>query len=331
MEDLALVAAALPPSEHTALQFALGKAYADLGDHERSFQHLLQANAQKRQQIAYDEAATLAAFGRIHGAFTAELIAAKHALGHPSSLPIFIVGMPRSGTTLTEHILASHPAVFGAGELDHFYQEVVTRIWNPADIAAPSLSGVTGPHLRKGAARYLAKLGRAAPAAERIVDKMPSNFRFLGLIHLALPNARIIHVRRDPLDTCISCFSVHFAGDHPYAYDLGELGRYYRAYERLMEHWRRLLPPHVLLEIRYEDLVADLDREARRIVAHCGLEWNASCLDFHATQRSVRTASARQVRQPLYQSSIGRWRQYGQHLAPLLLTFADSLGDLTLW
>jgi len=316
MAELALVATTLPPSEQTALQFALSKAYADLGEHERSFQHLLQANAQKRHQTAYDEAATLAAFARIHTTFPSELIAAKRDLGHPSPLPIFIVGMPRSGTTLTEQILASHPKVFGAGELDHFYQEVVTRIWDPKEAGAPSLSRVTGPHLWQGAARYLARISRAAPAADRVVDKMPSNFRFLGLIHLALPNARIIHIRRDPLDTCLSCFSVHFAGDHPYAYDLGELGRYYRAYERLMEHWRRVLPPHVLLEIRYEDLVADLDREARRIVAHCGLEWNDSCLDFHKTQRSIRTASARQVRQPLYHSSIGRWRQYAQHLAP---------------
>jgi hypothetical protein len=151
---------------------------------------------------------------------------------------------------------------------------------------------------------------------------MPANFRFAGLIHLALPNARIIHTMRDPLDTCLSCLGVLFGGSQPYAYDLGELGRYYRAYADLMEHWRRLLPAGVLLEVQYEGLVRDFEPEARRILAHCGLDWHSDMLAFHRTERPVRTASMSQVRQPLYQSAIGRWQHHRQRLRPLL----DALG-----
>jgi sulfotransferase family protein len=146
---------------------------------------------------------------------------------------------------------------------------------------------------------------------------MPANFRFVGLIHLALPNARIIHARRDPVDTCLSCFAQHFRGDQPFAYDLAELGRYYRAYERLMDHWRRALPPGVMLEVQYEELVADFETQARSIVAHAGLDWDPNCLAFHETQRSVRTASHSQVRRPLYKTSVGRWRPYANLLRPL--------------
>src|SRR5215469_7369286 len=147
---------------------------------------------------------------------------------------------------------------------------------------------------------------------------MPHNFCFAGLIHLALPKARIIHARRDPVDICLSCFSNLFASDHPYAYDLAELGRCYRAYEALMEHWRQVLPPGVMLEVQYEEVTADLEGQARRIVAHCGLEWDNACLSFHQTERPVRTASPVQVRQPIYRTSIGRWRSCEHLLGPLL-------------
>jgi hypothetical protein len=147
---------------------------------------------------------------------------------------------------------------------------------------------------------------------------MATNFFYLGLAHLMLPEARIIQVRRDPLDTCVSCFSKLFAGEQPYAYDLAELGGYYRAYEALMEHWRRVLPEGVVLEVQYEELVADFEPQARRLLAYCGLEWDDRCLAFHETQRSVRTASATQVRQPIYGTSVGRWRPYREMLQPLL-------------
>jgi hypothetical protein len=171
--------------------------------------------------------------------------------------------------------------------------------------------------LREFGARYVARLRSLAPEAARITDKMPSNFRFVGFIRMALPNARIIHTRRDPLDTCISCFSRLF-GKKSFTSNLGTLGRYYRSYETLMAHWRGVLPPGAMLEVQYEELVADFENQARRLVAYCGLEWDERCLAFHETKRPVRTASVTQVRQPIYRSSVGRWLPYKDMLAPLL-------------
>jgi Sulfotransferase family len=188
-----------------------------------------------------------------------------------------------------------------------------------APIPYPECVGVlTAQSLRQMGAAYVRGLQQRAPTAVRVTDKMPTNFFYLGLVHLMLPQSRIIHVRRDPLDTCLSCFSKLFAGEQPYAYDLAELGRYYRAYEALMEHWRRVLPEGVMLDVQYEELVADFEPQARRLLGYCGLEWDDRCLAFHETQRSVRTASATQVRQPIYGTSVGRWRPYREMLQPLL-------------
>jgi tetratricopeptide (TPR) repeat protein len=330
MEKLASEPAALAAEDQIYLQFALGKAYGDLGDHERSFRHLLEGNALKRQRIVYDEAGTLGGFARIREVFTPEIMREKRDLGDPSPRPVFIIGMPRSGTTLIEQILASHPRVFGAGEL-RIIAEAVAGMSRPDGAAAPfpdAVFSMGGEQLRRFGASYVAAVQALAPNAERITDKMPHNFRFAGLIHLALPNARIIHTRRDPVDTCLSCFSKYFAGDFPYNYDLAELGRYYRAYEALMEHWRKVLPQGVMLEVQYEDVTADLEGQARRMVAHCGLEWDDACLSFHETQRPVRTASAVQVRQPIYRTSVGRWRPYEHLLGPLIEALrADPPGD----
>jgi len=250
--------------------------------------------------------------------FSAELIRRNEGLGDPSADSIFIVGMPRSGTTLVEQVLASHPEVFAAGEVMNFREAMEAVAAFPE--AMPSL---TAEQLREIGARYAKSMRALAPTAERITDKMPSNFRFVGLIHLALPNARIIHVRRDPIDTCLSCYSKIFTGDQPFSYDLGELGRFYRAYEALMAHWRRVLPEGAMIEVQYEELVADFEKQARRIVDYCGLAWDERCLAFHETKRPVLTASAVQVRQPLYRSAVGKWRPYAALLAPLL----DALGS----
>ncbi len=319
IEALARDIAVLSEEEQIHLHFALGKLYDDLGRHERAFGHLIAGNALKRKYIVYDEAAVLARFELTRELFGAEVMQARQGQGHPSPVPVFIFGMPRSGTTLVEQILASHPQVYGAGELGDF-ETAVARIGGPGGPPAD----VGGAELRQIGERYLERVGALAPTAARITDKMPVNFRFAGLIHLALPNARIIHTRRDPIDTCLSCFSILFGGDQPFTYDLGELGRYYRAYAALMEHWRNVLPPGVLLELRYEDVVADVEREARRIVAHCGLEWDAACLEFHKTQRPVHTASSAQVRRPIYRSSVGRWRPPDETLRPLFDALAGS-------
>ena len=303
----------LPEGDQILLHFTLAKVYADLGRHERSFNHLIDGNALKRKKIVYDEAAALAQLERTRELFTVEAMRKGRGFGDPSTVPVFIIGMPRSGTTLVEQILASHPKVYGAGELNDF------------EAAMASLRGLDGARLRLGGeelrrigARYLKRIRAIAPAAERITDKMPANFRYAGLIHLALPKARIIHTRRDPIDTCLSCFSILFAHNQRFTYDLAELGRYYRAYAALMKHWREVLPLEEMLEVQYEELVDNFELLARRIVAYCGLEWNNACLEFYKNKRPVWTASAVQVRQPIYRSSVGRWRLDQGTLQPLI-------------
>ncbi len=302
------------------LHFALAKACADLGDHGGAFEHLLRANAQRRAQITYDEAASVGRFERIEAVFTRELVAAKAGLGDPSPVPIFVVGMPRSGTTLIEQIIASHPDVHGAGELRTLDRVVdATRGLHGQPAAYPEfVASADGALLSAIGAAYVAELRKIAPDARRITDKLPGNFSAAGLIHLVLPNACVIHAVRDPVDTCVSCFSTPFAAGHHYTYDLAELGRYYRRYQSLMAHWRRVLPSERILDVRYEDVVADLEGEARRILAHCRLRWDPRCLDFHRTDRPVHTASVTQVRQPIYRTAIGRGRAYEPYLGPLL-------------
>jgi tetratricopeptide (TPR) repeat protein len=317
MEKLAQDMASLPAGEQIDLLFALAKAYEDIGDHERSFRNLLRGNQLKRQQIRYRVADTRELFSRIQETFTLDLMRGKRGLGDPSSTPVFIVGMPRSRTTLVEQILASHPNVCGAGELK-FMTNAVKELDGRV---AETLSGV---QLRQLGASYVNKTRKLEPNAERIVDKLPANFMYAGLIHLALPNARIIHARRDPIDTCVSCFYRLFSNGNDYTYDLAELGSYYRAYEALMEHWRRVLPPGVMIEVQYEHVATDLEAEARRMVAHCGLQWDDACLSFYETARMVRTSV--QVRQPIYRSSIGRWRVHERHLGPLIMALGLRSG-----
>lgn len=299
------------------LNFALAKAYDDIGRHKDSFRHLARANALKRGQIDYDEAALIANFQRITEVFTPELMRSKAGHGDPSDRPVFIVGMPRSGTTLVEQILASHPDVHGAGEVHHLRETMKQVAGSPA---YPDLVTDLSPaQLTEIGATYLAAVGAAAPhTAARITDKLPSNFALAGLIRLTLPHARIIHVRRDPVDTCFSCFATNFGVSQQFTYDLGELGRFYRAYDRVMAHWRRLLPGDAMIEVQYEELVADLETQARRLIDFCGLPWDVACLAFHTSGRPVYTASAAQVREPIYTRSVGRWRAYAEELAPLV-------------
>lgn len=326
MERLAKNAVALPTSNRIHLHFALAKAYEHTARFEDAFRQLRAANALKRRQIAYDESATLARMERTSAVFTRAFITARRASGAPSPVPVFIVGMPRSGTTLIEQILASHPDVCGAGELGLFEQaaRAVSNALGDTRRFPDATLAMSSKHFRTLATHYLDGLLRIAPRASRIVDKMPGNFLFTGLIHLALPNAAIIHAVRDPIDTCVSCFSVHFTSGQPHTYDLAELGRYYRHYRDLMAHWHRVLPTGRLFEVRYEELVDDMESVARCLVTHCGLAWNARCLDFHRTERPVRTASAAQVRQPIYKSSVGRWRRYENLLGPLLSELEPS-------
>jgi hypothetical protein len=300
----------------------LGKAYDEVGRPAKAFGHWLAGNALKRQQIGYNEATTLAELDQVRSVYTSEFIQASRGAGHPSSVPIFIIGMPRSGTTLIEQILASHPRVFGAGELHDLSAAVESTLVGSG--------GPPGPRQRMQdiGAHYVAAIERLAPRANRITDKMPQNFIFAGLIHMALPNAAIIHTIRDPMDTCLSCFSIMFTSKQDFTYDLAELGRYYRHYQDLMAHWHRVLPPGRILDVRYEDVVNDLEGQARRIVTHCGLDWDPQCLAFHETERVVRTASAVQVRQPIYKDAVGHWHRYEEFLAPVMAELkARNLGN----
>jgi tetratricopeptide (TPR) repeat protein len=324
MEALAAKTEGLSKTDRMQLDFGLGKAYADLKDYPRSFKHLFVGNAVKRATIAYDEKSTFALFDRIEAVFTKALMKAKAGGGDPSAMPIFIIGMPRSGTTLTEQIIASHPLVHGAGELQTL-NDVILTVRGPDGNTLPYpefVPALNARALRQIGAQYVAPVRALAAkhggGAQYVTDKMPSNYYFAGLIHLALPNAKIIHTVRDPVDTCISCYSKLFSAEQNHTYDLAELGRYYRRYDELMAHWRSVLPRGRILDVRYEDVVADLEGQARRIIAHCGLPWDERCLSFHETDRPVRTASATQVRQPIYNSAVGRWRVYSEHLAPLL-------------
>lgn len=302
----------LPDDQKVELHFALAKAYDDLKRYDNAFTHLEKGNAIRRVMIAYDESAVAGVFQRMKEIFTTEVL--RNAKGDPSSVPIFIVGMPRSGTTLIEQILSSDPAVRGLGELTYMQDLIVDGFAGPD---YPSGAALSDAAAAKFGAEYLQRLGKPPRGMKHIIDKFPGNFQHIGLIHKTLPNSRIIHVRRDPMDTCFSCYSKLFLNGLNYTYDLGELGRYYRMYESLMTHWREVLPEDAMVEVQYETLVRDFENEVRRIVDYCGLPWSERFLSFHENDHAVRTASQMQVRQPLFASSVGRWKNYEGHLGPL--------------
>lgn len=310
--------------EQGLLLFALGKALDARGETDRAFETLARANALHRSTFEFDITQSEKLAAAIVKRFDPALFARLEGAGAPSERPVFVVGMPRSGTTLVEQILSAHPGVHGAGEIG-LLPTLVSRVRSPQGLGFPFwVPDLAGADLQRLAQAYLGGLDRQWPGDARITDKTIGNFELLGLIHLSLPNARIIHCRRDPRDVCVSCFSTRFSAGHSYAYDLGELGRYWRHYDRLMSHWRRTLPPGRIFEVDYEALVEDLDGWARRLIAHLGLPWDDACLRFYESRREVRTASFAQVRQPIYKGSVGRWRRYAKHLGPLLEALGES-------
>jgi tetratricopeptide (TPR) repeat protein len=322
---------ALTLDDRVHFHFGLGQALTEMGEQEQGFNHLLEGNRLHRGRIDYHEATTLQGFEVMRRHMTAELLQRKRGTGNLSAAPIFIIGMPRSGSTLVEQILASHPEVIAGGELKDFPAAMVQILGNgqataqfkPQALAAEIESVSSAQWLALGT-EYVRRVDSALSSGapyRRMVDKMLMNFAYIGLIHLALPKARFIHTRRSPVETCLSCFSRLF-NNIPFSYDLRELGRYYREYDTQMTHWRNVLPEGSLLEVNYEDIVVDLEGQARRIVAHAGLEWDDACVDFHKTRRTVLTASSAQVRQPVYTTSLEAWLPAREHLQPLL----DGLG-----
>lgn len=320
MEALVQQGERMETSDLMLLHFALGKAYEDLGDFDRAFEQFRAANALKRLTLDHDVESEERLLERVASVFESSLFDRLAGVGSPSEVPVLIVGMPRSGTTLIEQILDSHPAVRGGGERRDL-REIVSAISAlSGGVGFPEgVPDVTPDHLRALGEGYARRLHSLAPEAARVTDKAPGNFVFLGLVRLCLPQARIIHCMRDPRDTCVSLFGRN-SSDALFSFGLRELGRYYRAYERLMEHWREVLPEGWILEVRYEELVEDFEGGVQRIVEYCGLPWDPACLSFHRNRRVVRTQSFMQVRRPLYRSSVGRWRRYEAHLQPLLET-----------
>lgn len=310
-----------PMSDHfMSLHFALGKAYDDSGEYEKAFSHFKTGATMKRAKLDYDEAATFAFFDRIKEVFSRDFLASRPSEGNPSTAPLFIIGMPRSGSTLVEQILSSHPDVFGAGEIKVFSRQLHgLRSRFPALPKYPDIAlKMNDAQYRIVADGYLAAVSQLAPKALKITDKLLTNYYFAGMLHIMFPNARFIHTKRNPVDTCLSGFTKLFKDDMPHSYDLGELGRYYRKYESLMAHWESVLPEGVLKTVAYENVVGDLDTAAREIVEFAGLPWNDACLAFHKSERPVKTASVVQVRKPVYSSSVERWRRYGSDMNPLL-------------
>ena len=306
------------------LDFGLAKAHDDLGDFGRAFRHMAAANRAKRQTLTFDLRFEEKLVDRLIEQFTAERIETLSGGGFDTSAPIFVLGMPRSGTTLIEQILASHSDVAGAGELNLLGDSVAAEPAFAGGARYPeALAEMTAGCLRDLGETYADGLQARSPGAARITDKMPRNHYFIGVIALALPGARIVHCRRSPLDTCLSCYSKHFPKGQLFSYDLAELGAYYRLYDRLMAHWHEVLPGRVL-DVQYEDVVAEPEPQIRRILAACELSWQDDCLQFHRTERPVMTASAGQVREPLYDRSVGRWKAYENDLGPLI----EALGPL---
>ncbi len=261
--------------------------------------------------------------------FNQLFLSTRKNFGEASKKPVFIVGMPRSGTTLTEQIISSHPLVMGAGELSEI--STIARGFGDNHKSGARFSDkllkLTTDESRLSAQRYLKHLAHYSHEAQRITDKMPHNFEYVGLIALLFPNATIIHCKRDAIDNCLSCYMNAFSDAHAYNADLEKLGRYYRAYNRLMAHWNKVLPGRIF-DNQYETLVENQEEQSRKLIAHCGLEWDDACLNYTKNERTVTTISRWQVRQPIYKSSMKRWKPYEKHLGPLITALGD-LADLS--
>ena len=302
------------------LHFAIGKAYDDIGDYKKAIEHFKKGADIKRGKLSYDEPQTLGFFDSICEVFNEALMKNPPYRGKSTEVPVFIVGMPRSGSTLVEQVLSNHPDTFGAGEIKEFSRQMnLLRSRFPGLPKYPQMmKKLNEAQFDLLAGNYLGKLVALSPQSARITDKLLTNYYFVGLLHILYPKAKIIHTRRNPVDTCLSAYTKLFKDDMPHSYDLGELGRYYRKYDELMAHWDRVLPPGVMKTVVYEDVVNDMPTMARELISFLNLPWDDACLNFHESSRPVKTASVVQVRQPVYSSSVGRYKRYGERLQPLI-------------
>jgi tetratricopeptide (TPR) repeat protein len=303
-----VAAGGLNALHEATLRFAIGKYYDDVGDFGRAFRSYQRANELNKLRTApYDREDRTRFVNDAVRVFTSEARARARPGASDSARPVFVVGMPRSGTSLVEQIIASHPEAWGAGELN-FWQ--IAARGHHQEVLDEALC-------RRLAQGYLKVLTGHSADARRVVDKAPVNTDYLGLIHSVFPNARILYLRRDPIDTCLSCFFQQFPPALNYTLDLSDLAHYYREHRRLVDHWRTVLPAATLLEVPYAELIADQESWSRRILEFIGLPWDERCLEFYRTTRAVNTASVWQVRQKIYKRSIERWRNYEKFIGPL--------------
>ncbi|MGB0748405.1 MAG: tetratricopeptide repeat protein [Magnetospiraceae bacterium] len=316
------------PDVRPVLLFSIAKGYNDSKRYEEAITTALRGAASHRLQIKYDEKQVEAFYALVRESFSKELFEKTEGVGDPDATPVFILGMPRSGTTLTDQIIVSHPQGASLGETDQ-----LRRMWNSFLAAkARPLNSATIAAIEPGdfaaaGQSYVAEMHANAGGGARIVEKEPSNFGRVGLIHLLLPQAKILHCVRNPVDTCVSCLFQKFHDDaQGWSYELGELGRYFRGYLQMMDHWREVLPGRIM-DVVYEETIADQEAQTRRILEFIGLPWDDACLDFHKTDRPVLTSSIGQVRRPIYKDSMERWRRYERHLGPLFEALGPDVLD----
>jgi len=305
-------------------RFALGKIYDDCADFEKAFENYALGNTLKRQLVDFDASEHRNWVDRVIAQYAEAFFASHAGQGNQSARPVFVIGMIRSGTSLVEQILASHSCVYGAGEL----LEMTKLVTNLPDALSSKVGypecirelGANG--IKVAASAYLQFLTNRDDQALRVIDKLPTNFLHLGFIATLFPNAHIIHCRREPLDVCLSIYFQRFSQGHFYAYDFDDIAAYYAEYERLMAHWKKVIPLKIL-DVKYEELLDDLEFETRRMLSYCGLAWEDACLEFHRSKRPVRTASSWQVRQPLYRTAKARWKKFEDHLGQLKKALSD--------
>ena len=311
----------LAPLQRMVAHRAAGKILEDLGRYDEAFEQFRQGNEVSAKPFDMKQHEKFVA-GSIR-LFTPKFFAERAGLGDVCEKPVFVVGLPRSGTTLIEQILASHPQISGLGELPDIERRLRRTVPEPFgdEHFFDHLQKLSPEVSHEQAKKYLATVSGRGGTKARAIDKMPHNFLVLGWIAMLFPKARVIHCKRDPMDVCVSCYTHHFSEAHAYSNDLRTLGKYHRSYERLMQHWSEVLPI-TILNVRYEDVVANIERASRKMIAYLNLDWDKSCLDFHRNKRVVQTPSQWQVHQPIYDSSVGRWQNYEKHLHPLM----ESLG-----
>ena len=292
----------LHDADRMTIHFSMGKVYDDCADYAQAMEQFDAANRLRAKDLVFDRAGFAAMVDRNIRQFTPDFFARHDEAGAPDRRPIFIVGMYRSGTTLAEQIVTSHPDIVAGGEL---------TVWAPTDLEIDPGTGEFYPDRTPAAiTKYLSLLGKLGPSAARVTDKLPTNFFRLGGIHALLPNARIIHCQRDPIDTCLSIYSTLFNTRIPFAARKSDLVFCFEQYLRMMDHWRKVLPAHSFMDVQYENLISDREAESRRLIAFAGLDWSELCLRPEHNTRAISTSSAWQVRQPIYTTSIQRWKSY---------------------